>query len=57
MGKSQQFNGYKVSDSEPAYGDNSKYIKTKIKIYRDKANTNFQAKKCQKKIHHTNVCH
>ena len=56
MGKSQQFNGYKF-DSEPAYGDNNKYIKTKIKIYRDKANTNFQAKKCQKKIHHTNVCH
>ena len=44
-------------DSEPAYGHNNKYIKTKIKIYRDKANTNFQAKKCQKKIHHTNVCH
>ena len=44
-------------DSEPAYGDNDKYITTKIKIYRDKANTNFQAKKCQKKIHHTNVLH
>ena len=32
-------------DSEPVYGDNDKYIKTKIKIYRDKVNTNFQGKK------------
>ena len=29
-------------DSEPVYGDNYKYIKTKIKIYGDKVNTNFQ---------------
>ena len=42
-------------DSEPVYGDNDKYVKTKIKIYRDK-NTNFQGKERQKKIHHTNVC-
>ena len=28
-------------DSEPAYGDNDKYIKTKIKLYEDKINTNF----------------
>ena len=28
--------------SEPVYGDNHKYIKTKIKLYRDKINTNFQ---------------
>ena len=27
------------------YGDNDKYIKTKIKIYNDSVNTNFQAKK------------
>ena len=32
-------------DSEPVYGDNNKYIKTKIKIYDGNANTNFQGKK------------
>ena len=32
------------SDSEPVYGDNDKYIKTKIKLYGDKINTNFQSK-------------
>ena len=32
-------------DSEPVYGDNDKYIKTKIKSYGDKINTNFQGKK------------
>ena len=32
-------------DSEPVNGDNVKYIKTKIKIDRDKVNTNFQSKK------------
>ena len=26
-------------DSEPVYGDNNKYIKTKIKLYGDKVNT------------------
>ena len=31
-------------DSEPVYGDNGKYIKTKIKIYGDSVNTNFQGK-------------
>ena len=35
-------------DSEPVYGDNDKYIKTKIKIYRDKVNTNFHGKKVPK---------
>ena len=35
-------------DSEPAYGDNDKYMKTKKKIYRDKVNTNFQGKKVLK---------
>ena len=35
-------------DSEPVYGDNDKYIKTKIKLYRDKINTNFQGKKIRK---------
>ena len=35
-------------DSEPVYGDNDKYIKTKIKLYGDKTNTNFQDKKIPK---------
>ena len=35
-------------DSEPVYGDNDKYIKTKIKIYDGNVNTNFQGKKVPK---------
>ena len=35
-------------DSEPVYGNNNKYIKTKIKSYGDKMNTNFQGKKVPK---------
>ena len=35
-------------DSEPVYGDNGKYIKTKIKMYEDKVNTNFQGKEVPK---------
>ena len=35
-------------DSEPVYGDNDKYIKTKIESYGDKLNTNFQGKKIPK---------
>ena len=35
-------------DSEPVYGDNDKYIKTKIKIYNDSMITNFQGKKMPK---------
>ena len=35
-------------DSEPVYGDNDKYIKTKIKMYEDRVNTNFQDKKVPK---------
>ena len=31
-------------DSEPVYGDNDQYIKTKIKMYEDRVNTNFQGK-------------
>ena len=34
--------------SEPIYGDNDKYIKTKIKIYGGSVNTNFQDKKMPK---------
>ena len=32
-------------DNELGCSDNGKYIKTKIKLYRDKINTNFQGKK------------
>ena len=35
--------------SGPVYGDNDKYIKTKIKIYAGSMITNFQGKKYQKK--------
>ena len=35
-------------DSEPVYGDNDKYIKTKRKSYGDKINTNVQGKKIPK---------
>ena len=32
-------------DREPVYGDNDKYIKSKIRPYGDKININFQSKK------------
>ena len=35
-------------DSKPVYGDNDKYIETKIKIYGGSVNTNFQGKKMPK---------
>ena len=35
-------------DSKPIYGDNDKYINTKIKMYEDRVNTNFQGKKIPK---------
>ena len=35
-------------DSEPIYGDVDKYIKTKIKAYGDRVNTNFQGRKLPK---------
>ena len=35
-------------DSEPVYGDVDKYIKTKIKMYGDRVNTNFQGQKVPK---------
>ena len=35
-------------DSEPVYGDNDKYINTKIKMYEDRVNTDFQRKKVPK---------
>ena len=35
-------------NSEPVYGDNDKYIKTKIKSYGYKVNTNFRGNKIPK---------
>ena len=35
-------------DSDPAFGDNDKYIKTKIEIHENKVNNNFQGKKIPK---------
>ena len=35
-------------ESKPVYGDNNKYIKTKIKTYADSITTNFQDKKMPK---------
>ena len=35
-------------DSEPVYGDNDKYIKTKIKLCEDKVNINFHGNKIPK---------
>ena len=44
-------------DSEPVYSDGEKYIKAKIKMYEDGVSTNFQGKKCLKKMLHTNAHH
>ena len=35
-------------DSEPVYGDNDKYMKTKMKMYEVRVNTNFRGKKVPK---------
>ena len=45
------------SDIEPVYDDNGKYIKTKIKSYGDKVNTNFQGNKIPKENAYTSACH
>ena len=37
-------------DSKPTYGDDDKYIKTKIKTYEDSITTNFYNEKVSKKI-------
>ena len=43
-------------DSKPVYGDDDKYMKTKIKIYADTIITNFYNKKnAKRKKHHVNV--
>ena len=36
-------------ESEPVYGDNDKYIKTKIKLYEDKINNKFSRQKNTKR--------
>ena len=42
--------------SERVYGDNDKFIQTKIKIYGGSVNTHFQGKKkCQKKKHYASL--
>ena len=45
-----------VFDSEPVYGDGDKYIKTKVKKYGDRVNTNFQGKKVPKKKNASDKC-
>ena len=42
-------------DSKPVWGDDDKYIKTKIRIYAGSIITNFQSKKMPKEKHHENV--
>ena len=41
--------------SKPVYGDDDKYIKTKIKIYAGSVITNSHNRKYQKRKHHVNV--
>ena len=36
-------------DSEPVYGDTDSYIKTNVKMYANRVNTNFQNKEVPKK--------
>ena len=42
-------------ESKAVYGDDDKYIKTKIKICAGNMITNFHNTKCQKKKHHASV--
>ena len=44
-------------DSKPTYGDDDKYIKTKIKTYEDSITTNFYNKKGSKKIPEEKIPH
>ena len=39
----------RVDDSKPVYGDTDSYIKTKVKMYDNKVNTNFQGKETPKR--------
>ena len=42
-------------ESKPVYGDDYKYIKTKIKVYPDSMITNFHNKKSLNKKHHASA--
>ena len=42
-------------ERKPVYGNDDKYIKTKIKIYADKMIANFHNKKMLKEKHHAGV--
>ena len=42
-------------ESKPVYGDDDKYIKTKIKIYAGSMITNFHNKNAIKKKHHASI--
>ena len=44
-------------NSKPTYGDDDKYIKTKIKTYEDSITTNFYNKKWSKKIPEEKIPH
>ena len=44
-------------DGEPVYGDNDKYIKTKMKMYEGRVNTNIQGKKLPNKMPHISAYH
>ena len=44
-------------DNKPAYGDNDKYIKAKIKTYEGTITTNFHNKKGSKKILEEKIPH
>ena len=44
-------------DRKPTYGDDDKYIKTKIKTYEDSITTNFYNKKGSKKIPEEKIPH
>ena len=52
-------NQWKQTYTKPTYGDDDKYIKTKIKTYEDNITTNLYnkkwSKKYQKKKYHINV--
>ena len=44
-------------DSESVYGDNVKYIKTRIRSYRGEKKMFYKGKKYQKEIQHISVYH
>ena len=44
-------------NSKPTYGEDDKYIKTKIKTYEDSTTTNFYNKKWSKKIPEEKIPH